>query len=231
MAQRRKTRKAQQDVLVDIVEVREQAESFYEKNQKILLGIGAGLLLLVGGYFGYKYLYQMPRNKEAAEQMFQAELQFQRDSFELALINPGGGYSGFLDIIDNYKGTAVANLAHYYAGICYLQLGNFQAAISFLEDFRPGGKVTPIMKYGAMGDAYSEMEQWDRAITSYKKAAQAADNEFLTPYYMKKLGLLYEKQEKHRDALETYTSIKAKYPRSQEASNIEKFTSRARSAL
>jgi hypothetical protein len=52
--------------------------------------------------------------------MMLAQQQFEKDSFQLALTNPGGGYSGFLDIIDSYSGTKTANLAKYYAGICYL---------------------------------------------------------------------------------------------------------------
>jgi tetratricopeptide (TPR) repeat protein len=230
MAQRRKTRKAQEDTLVDIVEVKDQATDFFEHNQKPLMAILGAIALLVGGYFAYKQFYKLPREKEAAEQMYQAELQFERDSFELALLNPGGGYSGFLDIIDDYKGTDVANIGNYYAGICYLHLGKFEAAISYLSDFSPAGEITPIMKYGALGDAYSELSQFDKAISSYKKAAQSADNDFLTPYYMKKLGLLYEHQGDYAAAAKTFRQIKADYAKSQDGFNIDKFIDRAEAA-
>lgn len=230
MAQRRKTRKEEQETLVDIVEVKEQAEDFFERNQKPIIGVLGAIALIVGGYFAYKYLYKAPKEKEAAEQIFQAELQFERDSFELALLNPGGGYSGFLDIIENYKGTDVANLANYYAGICYLHLGKFDAAISYLKDFSPGGEITPIMKHGAMGDAYSELSQYDEAISEYKKAVQAGDNDFLTPYYLKKLGLLYEKQGENASALKAFHQIKEEYAKSQDGFNIDKYIDRVEAA-
>jgi len=227
MTQRKKTRRAEQETLVDIVEVKEIAENFFERNQKLVIGVLGGLALLVGGYLAYKFFYLAPREKEAIEQIFQAELQFERDSFELALLNPGGGYSGFLDIIDNYGGTSVANLAHYYAGICYLHLGKFDAALSYLKDFKAGGEVTPIMKFGAMGDAYSELGQFDDAISAYRKATKAGNNDFLTPYYLKKLGLLYEKQGDNGNAVNAYRELKSKYAKSQDGASIDKFIERA----
>lgn len=231
MAQRKRTRRKEQETLVDIVEVKEQAEDFFERYQKPIFGVLGILALIVGGYFAYKYLYIAPREREAAEQIYQAELQFERDSFELALLNPGGGYSGFLDIIDTYKGTDVANLANYYAGICYLQLGKFEAAASYLRDFKPRGEVTPIMKHGALGDALSELNQFDDAISAYRKATQAGDNDFLTPYYLKKLGLLYEKQGDYSSAVKAYKQLKKDYANSQDGFNIDKFIHRAEAAV
>jgi len=230
MAQRKRSRRAQDETLVDIVEVKEQAEDFFEKYQMPILGVLGALALLIGGYFAYQQFYKLPKEKEASEQIFQAEMQFERDSFELALLNPGGGYSGFLDIIDNYKGTNVANLATYYAGICYLHLGKFEAAISYLNDYSARGTVTPIMKHGALGDAYSELGQFDKAISEYKKAASAEDNDFLTPYYMKKLGLLYESQGNHAGAAKVYKDIRRDYAKSQDGFNIAKFIDRAEAA-
>ena len=230
MARRKKTRREQEETLVDIVEVKEQAESFFEQYQNIIFGILGGLALIVGGYFAYHQFYKLPKEREAAEQIFQAELQFERDSFELALLNPGGGYLGFLDIIDSYKGTDVANLANYYAGVSYLHLGKFDAAISYLKDFDPAGEITPIMKWGTMGDAYGELEQYDEAISAYRKAVSSAENDFLTPYYMKKLGLLYEMQGDYAAAADIFKDIKRDYAKSQDGMNIDKFIERAEAA-
>ncbi len=231
MARRKKTRRAEEETLVDIVEVKEQATDFFEQNQKLIMGVLTAIGLIVAGWFAYRQFYQIPRQREAAEQMFQAELQFERDSFELALLNPGGGYSGFLDIIDNYKGTKAANLANYYAGISYLHLGKFEAAVSYLTDFKPAGDVTPIMKYGALGDAYSELGQNDQAIANYRKAARAGDNNFLTPYYLKKLGLLYEVEGNYSAAIDAFEEIKSEYAKSIDGVNIDKFIERAQAQL
>lgn len=200
-----------------------RTESFFEKNQKVILGAIAAFLVLVIGFFLYYSLIQKPKQIEAANAIYMAEMQFERDSFENALLSPGAGNMGLLDVIEEYKGTPSANLAKYYAGISYLKLGKYDAAVSYLKDFKAKGQITPITKYGAMGDAYSELEEFDKAINAYKKAADAGNNNFLTPYYLKKLGMLYEHQNKYKDALTAYNKIKDNYPESPDGFNIEKY--------
>lgn len=195
---------------------------FLDKNQ-MTFAIGIGLLLLlIGGYLAYKYLYQAPREKTAMEQMFKAEQQFQVDSFALALEAPGGGYDGLLDIIDNYGGTKAANTAKYYAGVSYLNLGRFEDAISYLQSYKPAGNITPMTKYGAMGDAYSELGQMGDAISAYQKAANG-DNSMFTPYYLYKLGLLAHSQNEDGKALKSFERILNDYPTSPQATEAKKY--------
>ncbi|MEZ5043570.1 MAG: tetratricopeptide repeat protein [Saprospiraceae bacterium] len=226
MARRKTNRKKADETLVDIVEVKDQAQGFVEENQRLIFGLGIGLILLVGGYFFYHNLYKAPREKEAMEQMFKAQEQFERDSFALALTNPGGGYVGFLDIIDSYGGTKAANLANYYAGVAYLNLGQFDASLDYMKSFSPDGKIGPVMKHGVLGDIYSELNQMDNAISSYKKAISGGENEVLTAYYLKKLGMLYEKNGNLADAKSSYQKVKSAYPESPYATDIDKYITR-----
>lgn len=224
MARRRNSKK-NDETLVDIVEARENAQDFLEANQsKILMGLLAAVLL-IGGYLAYKYMYQAPREVEAAEAMRQAQVQFERDSFALALQN-ANGETGFLDILDNFGGTKAANLANFYAGVCYLNLGQADAAISYLGDFSAKGEVLPISKNGALGDAYGEKGDFDQAIKYYGKAISAGENEFLTAYYLKKQGLLYQKQGNADAAIKNFKKIKEKYPFSPDGRDIDKFIAR-----
>ncbi len=224
MARRRNSKK-NDDTLVDIVEARESAQDFFETNQnKILMGL-LGAVLLIGGYLAYSYLYKAPREIEAMEAMEKAQVQFERDSFALALQNANGDV-GFLDIIDDYGSTKVGNLAHYYAGICYLHLGQNDAAISFLDDFSPAGEVLPISKLGAMADAYGEKGEFDQALKYYQKAINAGENEFLTAYYLKKQGLLQEKQGDLAGSMKSFQKIKDDYPFSPDGRDIDKFIAR-----
>ena len=223
MATRKQSNSKADDTIVNIVDASEGAQDFFEKNQNMILGVIGGLAIIIGGYFAYTHLYQAPRQAEAVEQMFQAQFQFEQDSFALALSNPGGGYGGFLDIIDNYSGTKAANLAKYYAGVCYLNLGQYESAVDNLEGFNPKGKVTPIMKFGALGDAYSELGDLDKAASMYSKAAKADENDVLTPYYLKKLGMLLEYKQDYSGALKAYEEIKKDYPTAPDAQNIDKY--------
>ena len=218
--------KAQDDTLVDIGEKKEQAQDFYEKNQSLLLGGLLAFLVLVGGIYAYNNFYKTPRLKAAIEEMAQAERMFEKDSFALALTNPGGGSLGFEGISEEYGGTATGNLANYYAGICYLNLGQFDAAISYLEDFDADGTILPITKYGVLGDAYSEKQDMGQAESYYKKAVAQDSNDFLEAYYTKKLGLMYESQGKTAEAREMFENLRTKYPTSPEGQDIEKYISR-----
>lgn len=206
---------------IDKREIR--TENFFERNQKTIVGVVVAIVILVIGYLAYSNLYQKPREREAINAIYMAELQFQRDSFENALLSPGAGNMGLLDIIEEYGGTETSNLAMYYAGISYLKLGKYEAAISYLKDFEAGGKLTPITKNGAIGDAYSELEEYDKAIEFYQKASNTGDNNYLTPYYLKKLGLLYEMEGQYEDALAAYKKIEENYPQSSDGFNIKKY--------
>ena len=221
MAQRKKKKK-DEELLIDITEVTGQAEDIFEKYQKeILFGVVA-LVVIVGGWIAYTNFYLKPRQNEAVEQMAQAEWQFQRDSFNLALANPGGGYPGFAEVVKKYSGTKAGNAALYYAGISCLNLGQFDAAISYLDDFSAKGETMPMMKNGALGDAWAEKGELDKALSFYKKASNANDNEILTPYYLKKVAMLSEKQGKASDAKSAWEKIKNTYPTAPEARDADK---------
>lgn len=214
------------DEIVNIVEVKEQAQDFFERNQSLVLGILVGLVLLIGGYMVYKYLVVAPKEKAAIEVMRQAQTQFAKDSFALALNNPGGGFEGFLDIIENYSGTNAGNTAKYYAGISYLNLGKYEAAIDYLEDYSPKDEITPAMKQGALGDAHAEMDDFDKALSYYKKAASSSENEFTAPYFLNKVALLNYKYGNNDAAKSAFGDILKMYPNSTEARNAEKFIAR-----
>ncbi len=214
------------EALVDLVEVQQQATDFFDKYQKQIIGGVTVILLLVGGYLGYKYGVQMPKEKEGFEAIFKAQQQFEQDSFALALENPGGGYEGFLDIIENYSGTKVANVAQYYSGISYLNLGRFEEAIDHLKKFDPTDDMLPIMKNGALGDAYAESGDKEKALSFYGKAANGDKNDLLTPYYLNKKGLLSYQMGKTNDAISAFERIESDFPKSNEAKDATKMLAR-----
>ncbi len=215
--------KVQDETLVDLVDARDSAKGFFERNQKTVVGVASLLALLLIAYVCYQFLYKQPREESAKEMIYKAEQQFQRDSFALALENPGAGFEGFLDIIDNYSGTKTANLAKYYAGVSFLNLGKYDDAIEYLNSFSASGDVSPTMKYGAMGDAYSELNDLESALSYYKKAAYGVENELLSPYYLKKYGLLCRKQGDQDAAKKAFETIRDKYPNSTENTEVAKY--------
>lgn len=207
-----------------VEEALSKTEAFIESNQKIILIVVGALIIVVLGFFGFRKYYLEPKEKEAQGQMFMAEMYFEQDSLSKAL-NGDGQYPGFLEIIDQYGLTKSANLAAYYAGISYLKLGDFEQAITYLKDFDGDDKVAAPMATGAIGDAYMELNNPDKAIRYYIDAANGSDNDLTAPMFLMKAGTVYEIQGNYSKALEQYRRIKKEYPRSFEGTQIDKFIS------
>lgn len=223
-----KTKKSQAHDRIEGVEsALSRTERYIEDNQKLLTIIILAIAVVVIAFIGYKRFILLPAEKEAQTQMFMAERYFELDSFNLALYGDGNNL-GMLDIIDDYGITKSAELAHYYAGISYLHLGEFEQAIEQLEKFNSNDKMINLIATGAIGDAYLELGKPSKAITYYEKAATTENNVFVNPIYLMKAGMVYESQEEFQKALETYRKIKDNYPDSQEAREIEKYITKVR---
>ncbi len=213
------------------VEVAEEALGraevfFHEHGKKILYPVIA-ILAIVCIYFGYKYLYEEPRNRNAAEEMFAAEQYFQIDSLNLAL-NGNGQTTGFLDIIDQYSGTKSANLAKYYAGLCYLHMEQFDNAIEYLKEFKTKDvNLYPLSKM-AIGDAYLELGNTSEAINYYEKAVDKYENDFVNPLVLMKLASVCEMEKNYDKALQAYERIQKEYTRSNEARDMDKYIARVK---
>jgi TolA-binding protein len=101
--------------------------------------------------------------------------------------------------------------------------------VTSLDKFSTSDPILGAAKLNAIGDAYSEQNKTDDAISYYKKAAAFSENEQFTPYYLMKLGMYYETLKKNAEAKEAYQTIKDKYPNSEEGRSVELFLARVSS--
>ena len=200
------------------------AENWMERNSKTVFGIVGVILLAVAGYFGFNY-YKKTQDAEAQPQMFQAVYYFEADSLSLAL-NGDGNNLGFINIIEDYKFSEAANLAHFYAGVCYLKQGNYETAILYLEDFSADDLLVQARAYSLIGDAYMEQQKYEDAAKYYDKAANYEPNKFYSPTYLMKAALAYEKLNQNDKAKEAYSKIITDFWDSQEYQNAVKLKAR-----
>jgi len=220
----------QVDNLKEVENALTRTEQFLESNSK-LIGIVVGSIVVVAvGYLGLNKFYLEPRKTDAQEQMFMAQNYFEKDSFNLAL-NGDGNNPGFLDIIDDFGSTDAGNLSNYYAGVSYLNMGQFEKAIDYLKRFDTDDLLLGPIAVGAQGDAQLELGKTDKALDLYTEAYKMNDNELTTPVYMLKAGELLESMSKQAEALKIYEVIKQKFPESTEGASIDKYIARVKAKL
>ena len=199
-----------------------KTEMFVEKNRNTIMVVLGVIIVVVLAIFGVKKFIVEPREAEAQTAIFRAEQLFENDDYATAL-NGDGNNAGFMDIINEYGGTKTGNLARYYAGICYLNTGDFENAIKYLGEFKGKDQIVRPLATGAMGDAYLELDNAAEAAKCYEKAAKESANSFTSPMFLMKAGLAYEMVENYQKALDMYKTIKAEYPNSNEGFSIEKY--------
>lgn len=203
-----------------------RVEQFIYKNGKTLLSVLIVIVLVIGGYFAYKHLYQAGRSDKASAAMFMAQQNLQQELFDVAL-NGDGNQLGFLDVIAQFGSTPQGNIARHYAGQCFMQLGDLDAALDYLGQYRQVEGVPAFIvnaqNFGLRGDIFVQKGENAKAIEMYAKAVKAGDNSFTSPMYLKKMGLAYIAENKPADATEAFQRILDEFPASMEARDIEKY--------
>lgn len=211
----------------EVEEIVSQSEQFIENNSKKIIYAIIAITLVVGAILGFKYGYLIPQEKKAAAAMFKGEQYFAKDSFALALNGNGADYEGFEAIINQYGSTDAGNLAKAYAGICYYKMGDNQKAVDLLKSFKGKENMISPSILGLIGDCYVNMGNVKEGVSYFEKAAKEADNEVISPIYLKKAGIAYENLKEFDKAVQAYNTIKEKYYTSVEAGDIDKFITRA----
>lgn len=213
-----------------------KTEEWVARNQKyifIIIGVAAAVIL---GYLAYEEFIQEPKEAEAANEMFMAQQYFdnalqatgaQSDSlFNLALTGGQGKY-GFEDIIENYGSTKAGNLAHYYAGMAYLNTNQYQQAIEALDDFDSDDNILAPLAKGGIGDAFLQLDQHEEALNYYEEAAKMRDNYFTTPKFLMKAAITAIKLGDGATAEKYLNRIENEYPDSVEANRVAVYLGQA----
>ena len=206
-----------------VVEAVSKTEKFFNENGKLLSIIAAAIIVVAAGIFcWYKFAYQ-PAQAEAQGQMALAEENFRAGNFELAL-NGDGNVLGFAQIIDEY-GAKAGKAANFYAGVCELQLGNWDLAIKYLQAYNGKDEILQARALACLGDAYVGLEDYGKALGYYENAAAVVDNMFAAGYLLK-AGIVAEKLGQDEKALGFYKQIKDQYPASMEGYDVDKYIGR-----
>ena len=197
-----------------------KTEVFFEKNKKAIIGAVVALVVIVAGAILLNNYYFEPRSNEASTELGKSQELFDQQQYEKAL-------TGFQKVAADYSSTDAGNLAQLYIGLCQANLGKWQEAVNALEQFSGQGDqmISPAAE-GALGNAYANLNQLDKAVEHLKKAAKQANNNSLSPTFLIQAGEILESQGKKADALKLYQEVKEKYFNSMQYATIDKYIER-----
>lgn len=214
-------------------EIVEKAKGFWAKYSKTITIVGTAVIVVLGGWFGYKKFISEPNEAKANDLIFPAEKLFvaaaNNSSYNKDTVNmilngdKATGVTGLLKIAGSYSGTKSGNRAQYIIGACYLNLGQYDKAIEHLKKFDANGASQIESKaYMLLGHAYAQQKKTDDAFDYYKKAAtisgldeaMATEAYYMSARYAESLG-------KTSDAIELFKKLKDEYPASARVSSGE----------
>ena len=222
-----KKKQTEDEVIVDIGGSYNKAEEFIENNKQMITAVIVGIIVIVGGYFGYIKMYLDPLQMDAEEQIWKAQSYLDKDSLDLAMFGDGN-YMGFEEIASEFSGTRAGDLANYYMGVISLRKGEFDLAIDYLDSYSGNDIMLSAIALGAIGDANMELDDAGKALDYYKKAARKNPNDFTSAIYLMKAGKVAEALEDYSDAVGLYEEIKKNYPDTKEGREVGKYLARAK---
>lgn len=205
-----------------------KTEAWVARNQSYILGVIGIIAVGVLGYLGYLQFIKKPQETTAANELFYPQQYFDqavnatqaKDSLFTLALNGAEGKYGLLDITTAYAGTKAANLAHYAAGMSYLNLKKYPEAIAQLEDFSSDDAILGALAKGAIGDAFMQLEQLQEALSYYQSAIAHSDNEFTTPKFLQKAAITAIALGQKEKAAGFLTRIKESFPNAPEAQSV-----------
>ncbi|MBO4753719.1 MAG: tetratricopeptide repeat protein [Bacteroidales bacterium] len=193
-----------------------------KENQKKIVYFFIALIIIVAIIFGWRWMNQR-NNEKAQNEIWNSELLFDQGQYEQAL-------DGFEAVVEEYGSTRAGNTAKAYAGLCHKNLGNYEDAIKYLQDFDGNDNVIAPAILSALGDCYVDKENpdYDKAAQTFEQAAKAANNALYSPLFLRKAGLAYEEAGDTKNALKVYQSVKDNWAETSIAQSIDKYIERVK---
>lgn len=218
--------KKEDEQLENVNEALSTTGQWIENNANLISWVVLGIVAVVLGCISINNYIIKPKALEAQNENAKCEAYLLKGDFEKALNGDDAECIGFEQIANDYSHYQAGELAALYAGICYFQLGDYEQAANYIKRFSADDLTIDPAAHQLLGDAYVEMQEYDKAIKAYRVAARSG-NDLIAPMSLKKEGLVYLKQGDKDAAKSVFMAIKNDYPTSTEAQDIDKYISLA----
>jgi tetratricopeptide (TPR) repeat protein len=208
--------------LENVQEALNTTSVWIEKNQNKLSWAVTAIVAVVVGVLAINTYVIQPKVVEVSNENAKAVAYFMQGDYTKALNGDEADCLGFQTIADEYKFYQGGKLAALYAGVCYYQLGQYEDAAAYLAKFKAGDLNVEPAALQLLGDAYVQLEDYSKAAKAFEAAAKSG-NELIAPMSLKKAGFVYLEMGNKAAAKKAFEAIKAGYPTSVEAQDVEKY--------
>lgn len=223
------------EVFKSLDEGASKTEAWVEKNQKYIFGVIVAVAVLVLGYILVNKFYLEPKQIEATNEISLASSYYEqalastteKDSLYNMALNGNAGKYGLIDIAEKYSGTPTGNIAAYQAGMAYLNTRRYQEAIQYLDQFSGGDMLLAPLAKGAIGDAFTQLNQPEEALKYYKEAITLSTNDVTTPRFLMKAGITALNLGKASEASGFFNRIVEEFEKSPEATKAKTYAGQA----
>jgi tetratricopeptide (TPR) repeat protein len=214
-----KKEELEQDILI---EYSSRFMHFYENNKAAVIGGGIGIVLAVGLIIGYT-IYSGNQQEEAINLLGIAEQEMLQGNYQEALNGNEEEFTlGFVQIAENYGGTKAGNLAQYYAAIAEYELGNYEQALNYIQDYDVPEGILGVAPISMHANILVELDRHGEAAAQFERAADWDENTSTTPYNLYKAAEAHSEVGNTEQALAHIETIINEYPNSQQIAQAER---------
>lgn len=221
MAKKKQEFVKQDEQLQEVNEALTGAGKWIEDNSNLISWVVCGIAVVVMGIIAINQYIIKPKALEASNENAKAVVYFMAGDFDKALNGDDAECIGFEAIANEYHNQQ-GELAALYAGICYFEKGEYEDAAKYLKKFDADDLNIDPAAHQLLGDAYVELGEYSKAAKAFEAAAKSG-NDIIAPMSLKKAGLVYLHEGQNSKALKAFKAIKADFPASAEAQDIDKY--------
>ncbi|MGB9665334.1 MAG: tetratricopeptide repeat protein [Ignavibacteria bacterium] len=206
-----------------LVETYFKSKTFFEENQKTIL-IALGSLVVVVLLVIYLVNRSKERDVESTTLLGNVINLYDQGQYQQAIDGvPAKKIKGLKFIADEYGNTESGEAAKIFLANSYYQLGKYDEALKYYEDYDGNNKLFQATAYAGAAACYEIKGNKEKAAELYLKAAKVVESEVTTPEYLLYAARLNAELGKKDVAKKLLDQIKKEYSTSAPARDYERY--------
>jgi TolA-binding protein len=206
-----------------LVETYFKTKTFFEENQRTIL-IALGSLVVVILLVIYLVNRSRERNIESTTLLGNVINLYDQGQFQQAIDGvPAKKIKGLKFIADEYGNTESGEAAKIFLANSYYQLGKYDEALKYYEDYDGDNKLFQATAYAGAASCYEIKGNKEKAAELYLKAAKVSESEVTTPEYLLYAARLNAELGKKDVAKKLLDQIKKEYSTSAQARDYDRY--------